>query len=125
MKMKQMKSKLLRGQTGSGLIETLVAVGILGFIGVGFLSGLWTISHNAGIYDERVTASALARTQAEEIKATPYDPEGNYPEIACPPHYDISISAVELELGKQEVTVTVSRDGDSVLQLTTTKTDWQ
>lgn len=113
------------GEQGFTLIETIAALGLLAFIAVGFLNGLWTISHNTLTYDERATALVLAQSQIEELKSMTYDPAGSYPATVTSQGYAVSLSTVLVETGKQEVTVDVSHDGRGVLKMTTVKTDWQ
>lgn len=123
--LEKLKTGLLQEQRGISLIEIVIALGILAFIGVGFLTGLWTISRSTGIYDQRVTASVLAQSQIEQIKAMNYDPAGNYPVLVTPPTgYSVTVAAVLVETGKQEVTVAVSSGGEGVLNIKTTKTNW-
>ena len=63
-----------RGGTEAGvtLIETLIALAILGIIAAAFLSGLATTSKAMLIADERATAESLARSQMEYIKNQAY-----------------------------------------------------
>lgn len=115
---------------GISLAETVVALGVMGMIGTGFLTALYAISSDAGIYDQRTTASILAQSQMERIKAMEYDPAApgspdSYPvAVALPVGYTITISEVEVESGKQEVTVRVTRGGRPAIRLTEMKTDW-
>lgn len=113
------------GQEGLTLIEIVVAVGLLAFIAVGFLGGLWTTSKDTGTYDERMTALILVQSQTEEIKAMSYNPSGYSVTVMAPVGYTLSVSAVESQTGKQEVTVAVSHDGHDVLELTTKRTNMQ
>jgi len=122
--------RFFQGQRGISLIETLVAVLILGFIGVAFLAALTTTTKSIDLYEQRFTASALAQSQIEILKAAPYDYTLSYDETVSAPTslprgYDILISAVPQEDGnKQEITVKVSRDGHHLLELTTIKANW-
>ena len=62
----------MRNEKGFTLIEVLIAVAILGIIGVAFLSGLATASKAVFIADERATAESLARSQMEYVKNQDY-----------------------------------------------------
>jgi len=77
----------MKSQKGFTLIETLIALGLLGMIGVGFLSGLATTFTAAMVSQERTVAESLAKSQLEYIKAHDYvltadydpaDPEKRY-----------------------------------------------
>ncbi len=116
------------GQKGISLIETVIALGILGFIAVAFLNGLSAISRNADLYEQRVTAQCLAQSQLEEIKAMAYDPNAStspYPvEVTLPTNYSMSVTVVEQVTNKQQITIDISRGGRHILQLATIKANW-
>jgi type II secretory pathway pseudopilin PulG len=57
------------------MIEVLVAVAILGVIGIAFMSALSTATTTVIIGDERTTAESLARRQMEYIKSQGYKAE--------------------------------------------------
>ena len=127
--LRQARLRFLRGRIGISLIETVVALGILGLIGVAFLTALSTTSKSTDLYQQRVTAASLAQSQLEIVKAAPYDDIPPYygdvsSPVSVPPGYNITISTVQQEVGKQEITVAVSRDGHSLLKLTTLKVNW-
>lgn len=119
--------RFLQGQAGFTLIEVIIALGILGVIGVAFLTALNTASRSTSLYEQRVTAASLAQSQTEEIKASSYSVDnGTYSvSVSAPPGYDISIATVQLEPDKQEVTVKVSKDGHYLFELATIKTNWR
>ena len=54
------------------LLETLVALAILGLVAVAFLSGLSTAARATFIADEQATAESLARSQMEYVKSQDY-----------------------------------------------------
>lgn len=125
--LRKVRCPLVRDQRGFSLIEILFAVAILGLIGVAFLTALNTASRSTGLYEQRVTAASLAQSQVEEIKAATYEPSGNYTQLIPPPGYDIydiAISVNQTAVDKQEVTVTVSKDGHHLFDLVTIKTNW-
>ncbi len=85
--------RLLKGQRGISLIETLVAVSILAAVGVTFMSAMYTVYKNVGIMDEQQQAETLARSQLEDIKNSPYQDSGVYPvTVDLPPTYSMSIT---------------------------------
>ncbi len=64
--------KLGGGESGVTLIETLVALAVLGLIAVVFLSGLATAARATLIADEQATAESLARSEIEYVKSQDY-----------------------------------------------------
>ncbi len=58
---------------GFSLIEVIVALALLGIIGVAFFGGLATASKAIFIADERATAESLARSQMEYVKSQSYE----------------------------------------------------
>ena len=65
-------TKLARDQKGIGIVETLVALAILGVISVGFLSAIATSYTAVRLSDRRTTAESVARTMIERVRVAPY-----------------------------------------------------
>jgi len=87
------KIKLFRGQMGFTLIEVLAAVAILAAIGVAFIAAMNTAHRGVGLLHEQSWAEALARSQLEGIKNSPYDESGEYPvTVDLPYQYGMSIN---------------------------------
>ena len=88
------KLKVLRGkESGVSLIETLIALAILGIVAVIFLGSLSTAFTGVTIIQERVAAQSLAKSQLEYIKVqdfiavadyNPGDPAKRYQLIDIP-----------------------------------------
>lgn len=130
--------RLFREQRGIGLLETLVAVGIIAVAGIAFLQALNTISRSSGLYEQRVTAVNLAQSQVEEIKAMPYAAIYSIAtSLLIPSTYHMDVSAVwinidplngsittaQTDTGRQQVTVTVTGGGKTIFQLKVIKTN--
>jgi len=130
------KIRLLQEQRGIGLTETLVALVILGLIGVVLLNGLSTSSKAVIVSQENVAAESLAISQVEYIKTqgyipvADYDPVTNcYDKIDIPAElagsgYSIDINPPETviapDLGPfelQSVEVVVKHNGEGVLTI--------
>ena len=129
--------RLFQGQRGISLIETLVALAILGAIGVIFLNGLTTTSKGVMISQEKVSAESLAKSQVEYIKAQDYIPIDDYgsenctyEKIAIPDDlvgrgYDIEINLLpapifsggERGFELQSITVVIKRNGEAMLRM--------
>lgn len=115
----------LRGERGVSLVECLVAVALLGTAIVAALSALSTGMLAVGTADENAIARSLARSQMEYIKGYPYDSNAtSYPDvdtnssIALPDGFSVSndVSSVNgTDSNIQEITVTVSREGETLL----------
>jgi len=67
-------SRLVRGERGFTLVELIVAVAILGVIGVAFLSALTTGYFALVLADENTVAESLTRTEFEKIREENFDP---------------------------------------------------
>ncbi len=130
-------SILGRSEAGVSLIETLIALGLLGAIGAAFLSGLFTVSKATILADEQAVAESVARSEIEYIQGQDYidysvDPHDVYDEITPPASYSIELTttpivpATGLPYGQtggvfeqdqeiQKITVTIERGDKSVL----------
>lgn len=106
-------------QRGLGLVESLVAVAILGIAVVAFIVAL-----SAGMLAVReqgreVVAQRLARSQLEHIKSYPYNPEATtYPLVAYPPGYTVAVvvsSVPDADVDIQKIAVTVSDEEGTLL----------
>lgn len=123
----RLRGGLMNRQTGSSLLETIVALALLGIIGVAFLSALATSSNARSIADEHVTSRILAESQMEDIKKQAYSNSGNYtyvPILAEYPGYSILTPQVaSLGSGIQKITITVRHHNKSVHILESYKVD--
>ena len=108
------------------LIETLVALAILGIVAAVFLSGMATAARANLITDEQGTADSIARSQMEYVKtvsyadnATAYTP-APIPSYGDYANYSVDISAQALnnpDDGIQKITVTVSHESRELISL--------
>ncbi len=64
--------KRLRKQRGFGLVEVIIALGLLGIIGIAFLGALATSSAAIITSDKHATAESLARSEMEYVKSQDY-----------------------------------------------------
>ena len=125
------------GKTGFTLLEVLVAVGILGFIGAGLAMALDTNYRATRTLDEKVTAVNLATAHIEAMRSLPY--ALTYPNasenITIPPQYSVVINTECSSDSEtyvpctgsdnetfQLIEVCVSREGGPVLRMCTYRT---
>ena len=106
----------MKSETGTSLIETIVALALLAIIGVAFMGALATTSSSRLIADEHASARILAESQMENIKkqayAISYDPVPITEEY---PGYTASIDIESLRNGNiQKITVTVSHHNQEI-----------
>jgi len=137
-------AKKLRGnESGVTLLETLVALAILGLVAVVFLNGLTTAAQATIIADKQATAESLVRSQMEYVKSQPYinyaDSATEYPSAPIPSGkdysgYSVIIAAEPIDPdtglpllsgddGVQKITVTVKHRNKLVLTIEDYKVD--
>jgi prepilin-type N-terminal cleavage/methylation domain-containing protein len=122
----------MNSEKGFTILEVLVAIALLGILGVAFLGGLSTASKALFLADERTTAESLARSQMEYVKNEMYDDTDpyKYAQTDVPssddPAYTISVDAEPLNTpddGIQKITVTVNHHSKQVIILEDYKVD--
>jgi len=121
-------------EAGVSLIETLIALALMGIIAAAFLGGMTTASKATSLADERATAESLARSQMEYVKGQGYisyaDPShGEYALIVTPSGYSVETTAVPIDPdtgeplaegednGIQKITVKAMHNGELVITL--------
>ena len=127
--------RLMKNEKGFSLIEVMIAIALLGIIGVAILGALATASRAIFVADERATAESLARSQMEYVKDPvneqfEYDDSPSYEEVDVPsadhPNYTTSVNAdmlLDPTDGIQKITVTVKHDGTTIITLEGYKVD--
>ncbi|MBI4334823.1 MAG: hypothetical protein HY673_26510 [Chloroflexi bacterium] len=108
------------------LIETVVALGILGIAAVAVVGGLNSAQKASALAAAQAIAGSLAQSQMEQVKQAPYvDGAVSYAAAPLPVGddfigYGAAIGAAPVDIsanGIQEITVTVTRDGQDVVIL--------
>ena len=128
----------MRSEKGFSLIETLIALALLGITAVAFLSGLGTTFKAIAVGQERVVAESLGKSQLEYIKAQDYIPVVEYDPVnpeKCYQLIDISEGLVEEGYGVgisapetigspdggdfelQSITVVIKRNNEQIMML--------
>jgi len=101
----------LSNSRGLTLVETLVALAILGIVAGIFMMGLSVSSKSIMVSEKRVTAESLAKSEVEYIKNLAYDDTNNPPvytvdpDLTLPTGYNISVSAERLDPEEDGVVV--------------------
>ena len=100
----------MKSEKGTSLIETVVALALLGIIAVAFLGALATTSNTRLIADEHASARILAESQMENIKKQTY--AFSYDPVTIPaeyPGYSAVIDIDNLRNGNiQKIVVTIN-----------------
>lgn len=113
----------MKSEKGFTLIETLIALGLLGIVSVGLLSGLATTFRAGWVSQERVIAESLAKSQWEHIMAQDYiltadynpdDPENCYQLIDIPD--ELVVKGYTIEINTPQVIISPGEDSYFELQ---------
>ena len=113
-------------ESGATLMETVVALAILGVIAVTFLNGLATTSKSVFIADEQSTAESLAQSQMEWAKNANYvsgatdNPSAPIPSSGDYVNYTVVITAETVhdpDDGIQKITVTIRHSDRKIIKL--------
>jgi Tfp pilus assembly protein PilV len=114
-------------EEGVGLVETLVAVAILGTTLVVLIAAISTGSIGVATTEERVTAENLARSQLEYTKSQTYvTAPASYATVTPPAGYAVSAEAASIpgaDSSIQQITVTVTRGSETLLTVEDFKVD--
>jgi type II secretory pathway pseudopilin PulG len=115
---------MMKSEKGVMLIEVVVAMALLGIIGVALLSGTATTSSARITADERSASKILAESTIEQIKNLDY--ASSY-DIEVPPEftgYTIDVVVQNLMTNNlQSITAAIHHRGKTVLTLETYKSN--
>ncbi len=128
-----------REQRGETLVEILIALTLLAVVGVTFMLAISSGYITLASIEKKVNVDNLARAQLEYTKNCQYDPNtpptyqtidqlgpGDPYAITLPQGYAIDVTATPAhgsEDGVQQITVTILRDGVTLLLLDDFKVD--
>ena len=110
-----------QGERGLGLIESMVAVAVLGTAVVAFVTALSTGSIAVRESEYETIAQRLAQAELENIKSYTYNPEAttySTDDVDTPEGYSISVAVSSIpgtDTDIQKITVAVSLAGEDIL----------
>jgi type II secretory pathway pseudopilin PulG len=114
-----------RGETGVSLIETLIAIALLGIIGAALLSGMSGIYKATPIATEQDIGKSLAQSQMEYVLENEY--KTSYSPAPIPENYGDYTASIDTYLFRdskiEKITVTIEHSGKEVSTLEAYKTD--
>lgn len=118
--------RLFKSQRGVGLVEVVIALGLLGIVSIAFLGALATASSAIVISDEQTTAESLASSELEYIKSQSYidysaDPHAVYQSVSAPDNYEIDTTVAPFDPDSGDIYSEVSGvyEQDNGIQLVT------
>ncbi len=97
---------------------------VFSMVGTAVMAGVNTAYKSGTIVEAQSEAENIARNQMESVFSQPYQTPGStpYPTISPPAGYSVSIATADAvtppDPDIEQVTVTVSRDGQDILILT-------
>lgn len=121
----------MKSEKGFALIETLVAMALMGIIAVSLLSGVTTVTRANTIHEEQAIAQSLVRSEIEYVKNVQYQYSAStYPvdsSITIPAGWVVPPPVVgsvhATDDGLQSVNVTAEHNGRTVLSVEIYKAD--
>ncbi len=113
--------KLVQGNNGALLVETIIAVLVFSIVGSAVLVGLSTTHTSGARTKSQSTAENIARNQMEYMFSLPYqDPPSTCPLVEAPEGTTVTCTIEEYVLGDpniEKVVVTVTSNGQEQLSL--------
>ena len=121
----------MKSDSGFTLIETLIALAILGVVAVAILSGLTVATKATVIMDEQAIAESLVKSEIEYVKTCPYEYSvSEYPvdtALTIPTDWSMAPPSVvpvhATDDGIQMVTVAAEHNGRTMLSVNIYKVD--
>jgi prepilin-type N-terminal cleavage/methylation domain-containing protein len=115
----------IKSEKGISLIEVLVALTIIGIVGVGYLSAMTASSRASISIDDMDTGRTIAQSQMEYIKEQAFQSSGTYQANSTLmdeyPGYSVTIpqaaAAVQRDAFIQKIVIIVSHGGKEVARL--------
>lgn len=108
----------MKSQKGMALLEVIVALALLGIIGVLFMQGAVNSAHARVQVDERASAKILAESVIESVKKMDYNSTYNVTVPAEYPGYTANLTAEYMGSNDiQKLTVVITHLGREVLTL--------
>ena len=108
----------IRDERGLALVESLVAVAVLGTTVLAFTVALATGALGVSENKQEAVVQSLVRTQLEYTKSYSYNATATtYPTVATPPGYAISVAVSSIagtNSNIQRVTANITRDGNLI-----------
>ncbi len=115
------KWQCIRNERGLALMESLIAVAVLGTTVLAFTVALATGALGINENAQEVVAQGLARSQLEYTKSYAYDPSATtYPAVTTPPGYAISVAVASVpstNANIQKITANITRDGNLIMTI--------
>jgi hypothetical protein len=121
---KLLKDWLRGSEKGISTLEVLLAIVILGLVGVCFLGGVGTGTKATVITGEQATAESLVRSEAEYVKGCGYQYDASEylvdPTLTIPAEWAVSTYVEPVHSsddGLQAVTITAEHQGETALSI--------
>ena len=109
--------KRKKSEKGITLLETVIALALLGIIGLAFLSGLASTSSSRALAEERVNAKILAEAQMENIKKQAYTDNYTLLTLDGFDGYTTNITVEDQYYNLQKIKVNISHNNEEVFTL--------
>jgi type II secretory pathway pseudopilin PulG len=114
----------MKNERGVGLLEVVIAIGLLGILLAGFIPAMMGITRSNISVDDRATAKNLAERQMEYIKGQPYltnyttdNYSADYPGLVVDP-VEVTATGDVRDSNIQAVTLVVRRGVNEIYRLT-------
>jgi len=108
----------MKSEKGTSLLEVLIALALLGIIGVLFMNTAMDSAHARVQVDERTSARILAETVIDSVKKMDFSASYTVTVPDDYPRYTADLEVVYLDGNAlQKITVSIGRDGREILTL--------